>query len=230
MSNLPAFRRGGQDQIVGKIRLNELNKFYRHRYPDCVFPDDDAGLEDLKILLHHYALTKPMAIPRIIKMWAPWLDDDRTAAVLDEIYTYPRKWRANKLGWLLGFTGKEWRMDNMHLRTITPIDMSATERRYFSEVMRKERRRKKRIMNGGQERAEYEGNSLSRTKPWLAEGISRATWFRRRETSTPAIKLTMLEPYLSHSEGKAWVDEYGSSSTQLPASPDSSAWVLGVAA
>jgi hypothetical protein len=116
-------------------------------------------------------LTKPMAVPRIIKMWAPWLDGDRTTAVLDEIYAYPRNWRANKLGWLLGFTGKEWRMDNMHLRTITPIDMSAKERRYFSEVMRKERRRKKRIMNGGRERAEYEGNSLSRTKPWLAEGI-----------------------------------------------------------
>jgi hypothetical protein len=27
-------------------------------------------------------------------------------------------------------------------------------------------------------------NSLSRTKPWQADGISRATWFRRRETKT----------------------------------------------
>ena len=29
-------------------------------------------------------------------------------------------------------------------------------------------------------RAEYEGRSLARLKPWLAEGISRATWYRRR--------------------------------------------------
>ncbi len=29
-------------------------------------------------------------------------------------------------------------------------------------------------------RAEYEARSLSRTAPWRAEGISRATWYRRR--------------------------------------------------
>ena len=31
-------------------------------------------------------------------------------------------------------------------------------------------------------RAEYlEANSLSRTKPWVAEGISRTTWYDRRK-------------------------------------------------
>jgi len=29
-------------------------------------------------------------------------------------------------------------------------------------------------------RAEYESQSLSRRRPWEAEGISRATWYRRR--------------------------------------------------
>jgi len=29
-------------------------------------------------------------------------------------------------------------------------------------------------------RAEYEGRSLARLKPWQAEGISRATFYRRR--------------------------------------------------
>ncbi len=42
-------------------------------------------------------------------------------------------------------------------------------------------------------RAEYLATSLSRLKPWLAEGISRAQWYRRRhetgaarETSAPS--------------------------------------------
>ena len=29
-------------------------------------------------------------------------------------------------------------------------------------------------------RAEFEGRSLARLEPWQAEGISRATWYRRR--------------------------------------------------
>ena len=43
-------------------------------------------------------------------------------------------------------------------------------------------------------RAEYLAtNSLSRNKPWEAENISKATWYRRRtkaETSLAGIKLT----------------------------------------
>jgi hypothetical protein len=31
-----------------------------------------------------------------------------------------------------------------------------------------------------QSRAEYERGSLTRLRPWEAEGISRATWYRRR--------------------------------------------------
>ena len=28
-------------------------------------------------------------------------------------------------------------------------------------------------------REDYEARSLSRTAPWMAEGVSRATWYRR---------------------------------------------------
>lgn len=37
-----------------------------------------------------------------------------------------------------------------------------------------------------QYRPVYESNSLSSRKPWDAEGISRATWYRRHETSVSA--------------------------------------------
>jgi hypothetical protein len=29
-------------------------------------------------------------------------------------------------------------------------------------------------------RRDYEARSIARLKPWLAQGISRATWYRRR--------------------------------------------------
>jgi hypothetical protein len=33
-------------------------------------------------------------------------------------------------------------------------------------------------------RAEYEARSLSKRKPWVAEGISRRTWYRQRKQQT----------------------------------------------
>ena len=79
-------------------------------------------------------------------------------------------------------------------------------------------------------RAEYlEANKLSQTKPWVAEGVSRATWYRKqRETGLAAIhKNNALDRVVSKGSGnpsptpsKAWVSEHGSSSTQLPALPD----------
>jgi hypothetical protein len=46
--------------------------------------------------------------------------------------------------------------------------------------LERERQNKERRAAGAMLRAEYEANSLSRTRPWDAEGISRATWYRRR--------------------------------------------------
>jgi hypothetical protein len=69
----------------------------------------------------------------------------------------------------------------MELWTFGAIDMSPRQRRNASkkERRRKERERvaKKRQAAGAKPRAE----SISRTKPWEAEGISRATWHRRRK-------------------------------------------------
>jgi hypothetical protein len=44
----------------------------------------------------------------------------------------------------------------------------------------RDRQRKRLARPGAKPRAEYEGQSLSKLKPWKAEGISRAQWYRRR--------------------------------------------------
>jgi hypothetical protein len=77
-----------------------LNKLFAYRYggdrENYVFPNDDAGLEDLKILVHHYALNNPLAMPRIIELRAPWLSD--AGRLLAQIDAFPMKWRAGTLG------------------------------------------------------------------------------------------------------------------------------------
>ena len=80
-----------KDQIVGKIRIGALNKLFAYRYGGCptncgwTFPDDDAGLEDLKILLHHYRFTFAHKMPHVMKLRAPWATDK----VLEEVSRPP---------------------------------------------------------------------------------------------------------------------------------------------
>jgi hypothetical protein len=52
----------------------------------------------------------------------------------------------------------------------------------------------KRRATGAVPRAIYEANSLSKTEPWKAEGISRSTWERRRKKAADA----SASPYQTH--------------------------------
>jgi hypothetical protein len=201
----------GKRNAVWVQRIHALNRIFESRY-GCEFPDDDAGLEDLKILAHHYYWGNPLAMARIIKRRAPWAD---VQAIVDEIAANPKKWTSAELGEALNYTGLEWRQ--LRIRTIAPVDMSRDERVYFNRIQANGRRLKKRRMQGMKPRAEYEAT----TKPWVAEGISRATWYRRRtrETSLADIKLTALtRPWAP--EDRLGVAEDGSSATRLSALPD----------
>ena len=190
-----------KDQIVGKIRIGDLNKIFAERYgdgrEDWQFPDDDSGLEDLKILIHTYRWTNPLKMPRIIQLRAPWAD---AQAILDEDEAYPRSWKSVTLGQLLNFGGREWR--RLRTRTVAPVDMTTEDRRDFSRILSNGKRLKKRRTKGMKTRAEYlESHNLSQTKPWVAEGISRRTWYRRqkengRGTGLAAIRITMDRPDL----------------------------------
>jgi len=62
-----------------------------------------------------------------------------------------------------------------------PIKRSKTARE-LSELTGKSQRTIRRYF--AQPRADYEEQSLSRAKPWEAEGVSRATWYRRRKEKT----------------------------------------------
>ena len=209
MRKLASRGAGGKNKnyLIGRLRIGDLNKLFAHRYGgpsrplDWQFPEDDAGLEDLKVLIHHYHWTNPLKMPRIIKLRAPWADAE---AIICEVESYEKKWRSATLGRELNLAGVEWR--KLRPRTIAPVDMSKEERHDYSRILSNGQRRKKRRMEGMRPRKEYEFKSLSQTKPWVAEGISRATWYRRRtqdETSLAGIKITMDRPDLSRRDGLA---------------------------
>jgi hypothetical protein len=195
-------------RLIGRIRIGDLNKLYGYRYGggryEYVLPDDDAGREDLIVLLQHYGHTNPHKMPQIIKLRAPWMEVDEVVRTIEHVNTYPRQWRAETMGRLQRVSKTEWQ--HLDLRTIAPTDMITEERRQERRLRNRLRMRFRRRAERRKPRAEYLANSKSRTKPWLAAGISRAKWYRvtkqkakADETSVcPVILTKMPRTHLSH--------------------------------
>lgn len=65
---------------------------------------------------------------------------------------------------------------------IGAIDADKRERRRRRQERNRQSKETKRRERGAKLRSEYEAKSISRTKPWVAAGISRRTWYRRFKT------------------------------------------------
>ncbi|MNT72296.1 hypothetical protein D3C72_2108800 [compost metagenome] len=74
--------------------------------------------------------------------------------------------------------------------------MDREERNRTAKATKQERDRnrqeQKRRAEGRADRKSYEAASLSKLQPWLAEGISRRTWERRRVASLSRIEETWI--------------------------------------
>jgi hypothetical protein len=172
--------------------VHHLDRLFSVRYGRGIgdnnwqFPDDDAGLEDLKILADHFC-HHPYALSRMISRYAPWADVDSILAGVSG-----RRYTADTLGKLVNLTGLEWRQYG--IRTMHPIDMTKEEREDYLRIRKNGQKLKRRRLKGEVKvsRAEYEGNSLSKTQPWVAEGISKTTWYERRKKTRTSVVLVKL--------------------------------------
>ena len=88
-------RKLSRDEIIRRRRVHMLNKLFSLRYgrgaEDWQFPNDDAGLPDLKILIHYL---NPLAMPRNIKLRAPWADAE---SIIKEIEACPKGMERKRL-------------------------------------------------------------------------------------------------------------------------------------
>jgi hypothetical protein len=177
-------KRKADKNFFAKLRVAELEKLFYDRYHGCL-PDDDAGREDLELLLHHVAYADPKGMIACARQWAPWLSLQEATEIAAKIALSPQFLRADPLAQLLNL-GMEERT-RLGIRTIGAVDATKEERAEIARRNRAERKKATRRAGGVRPREEYETNSLSNTKPWKAEGISRRTWFRRRaRQGTPA--------------------------------------------
>lgn len=73
------------------------------------------------------------------------------------------------------------------IRTIGAVDETLEQRQARRKdelrVYERDRSRRRRTARGAIQRPIYEARSAARSKPWEALGISRATWYRRGEST-----------------------------------------------
>jgi hypothetical protein len=178
------YRQRRRPVSVSVLRLRELMRLARARYPQGI-TDTPDGRTMVRIIAHHLGALQGDQRRRITE-WlaehAPWLPLRDGRALLAEVASRPRRWRADRLGARL----KLLEADRAALRitTIGAVDLDKEARAARRKEAKRQAKLNRRRLKGAKPRARYESESLSRTKPWEAEGISRRTWERRRRTMT----------------------------------------------
>lgn len=164
------------------LRLNDLARLFRSRY-GITLPNDDAGKDDLLVAVHHLAcLPRPrQAIMHWLELWAPWMPVAEASKLAAEVIANPQRWKADALAWRLRLTMEQRTM--LGITTIGSIDVNKSARTKLRKQRDRQRQANQRRTKGIKPRKIYEQQSIAQTKPWEAQGISRATWYRRRETS-----------------------------------------------
>ena len=172
---------------IAALRIAELRRLFYARYGRTL-PDDDAGRDDLVVMAHHLARRHgdPLRIHNWIELHAPWMSAKEADEKVRFVVAHPIKWRADKLAQRLHLTEAERR--RLGIRTIGAIDMTKQERKEARRRRQRQRDLNRRRAHGATPRVEWEAiHDTNRTKPWLAAGISRATWYRQRETGPRAL-------------------------------------------
>jgi hypothetical protein len=116
-----------------------------------------------------------------IELYAPWMDEEEKRDLMELVARTPDYEKAktsqelgNKL--LLSNADRE----RLKLYSIRPHDLTPEEFERQSKARKGARRAAKRRRDGVKTREEYLAECRNKPKPWLAEGISRSTWERRR--------------------------------------------------
>jgi hypothetical protein len=162
---------------LSNFRKKELEMVFTQRYRSWQLPNDDAGRADLRIMLDHLALRGEDHARRWAELRAPWMPEAELDDMIDDVGE-GKFWTPAALGKALNLTNAE-RM-RLDIRTIRPVDRTKKQ----LEQDCRERHAKAEAARRAKAGAKPQATSAERTKPWKAEGISRATWFRRKRSET----------------------------------------------
>ena len=176
--------RGPPETKIPCLRGRELERLFRDRYGRHL-PDDDAGRDDFLIAAHTIAgrgKNPDKRIRAFAAAWAPWMEAGELAAVIATVVPHPRRYTALQAGNRLGLTDEE--RDRLRITTIRAAGVTDQEMADRRRAKDRDRKTAKRA-----EQRVTKPEPVSKSKPWLADGISRATWYRRKAASeTKAVR------------------------------------------
>lgn len=162
------------------FRMAELYRVFNWLYGAAPLPDDDDGRDSLKLAFQIISTTNdaPRRMVNIAHTWAPWLPGLELEHLVDDVAAHPRRFKADTVAARLGITAEiRARLD---LRTIGAIDkpaaVRAAERQEQQRLAKEQKRRANSIPTIAEARAKRTGK-----QPWRKAGMSRATWYRRRQ-------------------------------------------------
>lgn len=161
---------------MAAIRLAELTRWLDDAFGHGVELEvGDRGYRIVRIMAHHLGglADAPRRITSWIAVYAPWISPRDRERLIRECVECPIRWSADKLAWKLRLTEAD--RARLKIRTIGAIDCNREQRLARAKARRADRDAKRRPRK-----------PRAAAKPWIAQGISRATWFRRRRETNSA--------------------------------------------
>jgi hypothetical protein len=125
------------------LRANELRLIFADRYGP-VYPDDDAGREDLTLLLGQLAQLRgaPFAMDNALDERAPWMPAEEREALKQAAATGFVWWDADELGRKIGLTMEQ--RTRLSVRTIGAVDCDRQARQALRKEKNRDRERARR--------------------------------------------------------------------------------------
>jgi hypothetical protein len=117
-----------------------------------------------------------------LETMVPWMQQEEADRMVEHIESLPifeRATTTRELGQQLQVTNEE--RERLGLTQMKPIDMS-------DEQLAEQRRNKnnaRRRAKHGRSREQYLAEMASRPKPWIAAGLTRSQWYRRKRDEVP---------------------------------------------
>jgi hypothetical protein len=183
-------RRRGQPQFnMARRRINEMEMLIRHRH-GVIPPTDDADMYLFPVAQHLREIVPDSLTAHLsgwCARWAPEVPKAQIEEIARRAAAKGYRFKADTLAHMLRV--KDVERKELGITTIGAIDRPKKERidgRLKAKRKRdRERAMRNRRRRGARPRSEYLANCLSQKQPWIAEGISRRTWERRRGETTP---------------------------------------------
>jgi hypothetical protein len=169
--------------LLARLRKRQLERIFIDRWHGRTLPDDDAGRGDLRLMADHLALIDKRYIATWASLWARWLSKEEADALIEEVGD-GKYWTADDLG-------KEMNLDEATRYRLKAWHLSAVDS--TKEQLDKSRRQRQ-VAKRREQRAETRAlrpAPASKTKPWVALGMSRASWYAHGKPTPPDAGLNL---------------------------------------